>query len=1651
METTTVASQGVDMADARPEGEQANSAHGLHGLSGSTLVGSRPPQPLPPPAGGASLRLTKLTLSGFKSFADTTEFTFEHPITGIVGPNGCGKSNVVDAIKWVLGERSSKSLRGTEMLDVIFAGSAGRKPLGLASVKLTFDNPVVEEPIAEVAEREEEREEEKREESGEQRVEGDEVVGEVASRSGDAGEQTLAPENSDQVNSESSPRFSARSASSTIASSPRRKFGRVLPVDSDTVEIERRLYRDGGSDYLINGKQARLRDIREMFLDTGVGADAYSIIEQGKVDAMLLASPQERRIIFEEAAGIAKYKQRRIEAQRRLDRAEANLKLAREELESTERRLRLVKGQAAKARKFQEYDSELKAWQRTLAMDQHDLLLERIEGLTSQQHEVAAQRDEAHSQLAALEQQKLDAEALRHEQSERVRRLEQERMSAMHLCQQSEQRKGMLERLVEQIKREGETEKAAIKELTERAGTTDVSVTEAREQIAALSEQLAEAERRLQEAAAQRAAMMEQLGEKQRLSAQRSNAAARIDRERVQMVAAVEGERRRGAGLREQLERVGATLTRIATDRESVSQQQATAGAKVEEIRGVVSDVESQLAACEQQLSQLGEDRRVRAGDIAQLDQDFVRTESRRATLEEMAQQRVGFAEAVRRAMSLKAENKGFGGVIAPLADMIEIQTPESDAASSGGEGDGSNVQAAVEQAIEVALADDLQALVVENLGGIAGEEELRLVGGRVTFVPLSRDGAGVTSTLPTQFAALNVASDDPAGRVVQLRSLVKARAGVHEQRVSELLDVMLGKTFLVTDLDAAIMLLASMRADGESSDRSHRSHAAYGGVRFITRRGEVLDESLRVTAGPASSGVSGLGGAVGASNKIGASSESAVPVGLLRRRVELEQLARKGVELGAKLASLRDGLSAVDGEASALSQRAGELRSQLSQQQKALLGAQATIERLGYDVTRLEREQERTQQEQQQSSQRLEKLELEATSMAEKAASLARLAEEELAGAAALSSELATLQTRADASSEQVTAAKVEVGTLSEQLSGAKRALANLEWVRDDLARRVRDVNARLEEQDSRLGEHAIGINEAIAIITNTLAAVETLAGQFGEASQLLEQTAQAAAELNEHVAAARHRAAIVERDFHSLELSRRELEVKRESLEDRAMQDLSLDLRAEHVQYREMLAPVMVEQRVDQSDVSSELRDEGEKGCEGCGRDAHTTDIVPMVRVEYSFTRPDHDEAQRAIDDFKREIKKLGSVNMEALDEELTLEGQNEQLVKQVADIEQAKEQLSQLISELNEVSKTRFEEIFGTIQEQFGGERGMFRKLFGGGRAEVRLMPLIKEVEQADGSIAKVETDEYDVLESGIEVIAKPPGKEPRSISQLSGGEKTLTAVALLMSIFRSKPSCFCILDEVDAALDEGNVGRFNNCVRDFTDLSRFIIITHNKRTMQNTDHLYGITQQEKGVSTRVSVRFDQVGKDGTIHASAKAEAKSETKSVAKNEVMAASVVEVKPVRAKVESHAQKVEAKENAKTQIAVIDPATACVIESVTPSVRARRAKDTARSVAKRDGDAQPVAKTADVAASDATAAEVSAVVQAPEATEPPVIEVVASSAPVEPGAEDRTAEVVPAHLHVAPLGIGENPEQSTTLGMSPLKRALAKLRETMRE
>ncbi len=748
-----------------------------------------------------------------------------------------------------------------------------------------------------------------------------------------------------------------------------------------------------------------------------------------------------------------------------------------------------------------------------------------------------------------------------------------------------------------------------------------------------------------------------------------------------------------------------------------------------------------------------------------------------------MIETRAGFAESVRAVLKSKSSGQAFRSVIAPLADLIETR-PDVEADAAG--------------AVEAALGADLQALVVESASTLPSREELATLPGRVTFLPMVAT-APCTDTVPSVSPALCGLTTESHGRFVSLRSLVRAREGDKaDPRIQEMLDRVLGRSYLVPDLDAALLVAAGPLAGQRA--------------RFVTRDGFMLDADGRVHAGSS------------------AAANADAATGLLRRRAELELLQARVTELATLLDQERTTLKTVDAEAAALSAQASEVRHMLAQQQRTVLTEQNKLDRLQADAARTQREKAAIAQEQTQLSERLAKLDNDRQGLQERADSLGRLQEEETQAAQALEADLKAFQLRADAASEQMTTAKVEVSKLTEQAASARRELARLELSRDELARQARDLASQLERLEAKLAEHAAAIDDCSNQIVYAQDQAQQLSDAVGAVAAQLDAAQLQSGQLAEQVHLSRQQFSVLERDWHSLEVSRRELEVKRENMEERTQEEVAIDLPREYPEYKEMMA----------------------------GGDV---------------TRIDTSEAALQIDTLKEAVRKLGSVNLDAMEEEKTLEEQNQTLVRQVADIDAARQQLEELIEKLNQVSRDRFADVFTKIQQNFGSEGGMFRKLFGGGKAEVRLMNLMKEVEGPDGTMQKVETDQTDLLESGIEVIAKPPGKEPRSISQLSGGEKTLTAVALLMSIFRSKPSCFCILDEVDAALDEGNVGRFNHVIREYTDRSHFIVITHNKRTMQSADRLYGVTMQERGVSTRVSVRFEQVGKDGQISAEAK----------------------------------------------------------------------------------------------------------------------------------------------------------------------------------
>lgn len=1269
------------------------------------------------------MRLAKLTLAGFKSFAGRTEFTFDAPITGIVGPNGCGKSNVVDAIKWVLGERSAKSLRGKEMIDVIFSGSAGRQPLGMASVVLSFDNP--ELTAVELAALE-------------------------AIRGGDAGAKPVAIEGVEAAEGDDE---GAEAALLFDRSGDRR---RALPIDSERVDVERRLYRDGTSHYLINGKKARLRDIRDLFLDTGVGADAYSIIEQGKVDALLLASPYERRTFFEEAAGVARFKVRRVEAQRKLERTETNLIRVREQLDSTERRLRLVKGQAAKARRFVTLDGELKSLRLAVSFEQYDDLQQRLAGLTSQLQDLESQRRGAMEELAALEDEKQSAEVERHETSEKHRAAEREKAAAEHRLQSSQQRRGMTERNASESRSHLAEDRRRLESIEQQSAGLDREIDHHAAAVEDLTDMVNKAETALREHAAARETAQTALADHRFVLAGHRASSQNIDRELTGLVARLDADQRRLHGLAEQQQRLDSRLAILDREASESSASLAAADGEVASRRAQIASLETQVADLVSSAVTVSDDQRALASRLNEQEQQRARLDSRRATLQEMVDSRVGLGDAVKSVLERAEAARGdpaqtgslLAQVLAPLAELIEVEAEDA-------------------PAVEAALAGTLQAVVVPSLGALLATDGFAWLSGRVAFLPLDVAGSRLD-----QVSALAVDG------VVPVASLVHVA-----ERYRPLVNRLLGRTYLVRDMDAAVMLAAGP--------------ASGIGARFVTRAGALLEADGRVVLGPMRGVEQGEG--------------------LLQRRSELTVLESKLDEMDVSLARDRASLASIDARAGELNREMAALRVALAAEQRQIVAEESRRQRHQGEVERLGRERPGVESELAQATERAKVIHAEHRAIEERAESLRRLFDEQLSVARGIEQQIEASQHAADTAGERLTAAKVEAGQLAEKLSSVRRELRRLELAREEASQQRLRLSQSVEHREATIEGHERVLAECASEMADAeRQASEWATGMAAHAATIAESASRVATAAD-RVQGARQRASIIERDFYSIEASKRELEVRRESLEQRAQEDLTIDLAWEYPEYRGMMA-------------------------------------------DGDVRRIDVDGAQPEIESLRADIKKLGNVNLDAIEEEATLEGRNEELIRQVADIDAAVTQLKQLIERLSVVSMERFKRSFETIQGYFSGPSGMFRRLFGGGKAELRLMPL-------------PDTGEIDWLESGIEVVAKPPGKEPRSISQLSGGEKTMTAVALLMSIFQSKPSPFCVLDEVDAALDDSNVERFGGILRQFLDRCHFIVITHNKKTMQVADQLYGVTMQERGVSRRVQVKFEHIGEGGAIELDAR----------------------------------------------------------------------------------------------------------------------------------------------------------------------------------
>ncbi len=1262
------------------------------------------------------MRLAKVTLAGFKSFADKTVISFDAPVVGVVGPNGCGKSNIVDAIKWVLGEQSAKSLRGGAMMDVIFNGSSNRKPSGMASVTLTFENKI--------------------------------------------------------------------KADGT----------RHLALDQDDVSVTRQLYRDGTSEYLVNNQRVRLRDIRELFMDTGVGTEAYSVIEQGKVDVLLQSNAMERRAIFEEAAGISRFKARKKEAIRKLERTERNLELVRQRLEDTERRLRSVKMQAARARSYQEHTSRLRELQLRYALAEYHKLRTDLEGLSELLEQAEADRAAAARQLNEREQGIADAELELQSIQGRLKTLDHDRLDQQSQKDQAEQRITFARTSLEEARKQTQRDNDRLAELTESRAQLDQDLHEQSEQAESLTQQQGDCESRLESAQQTHRELQHDLNEKRSSLEDDKAGIINLMRRTSQLHNEINALDAFENSLVSTREKLNQRADSVAEQLEGLLSSRDTASAKHDEVKSILEEETTQLDQQKQLAEQFDAEQRDLTKRLGEAKEKRSGLESRRALLQEMQDKQEGVADPVKAVLARAAARDGdehstFRFVRGLLAELLDTDVEN----------------AAV---VEAALGDYQQALVVNKLSDICsdngGKTAIESLAGRVTFAALDQP------QLPA-----NVGSEL---RKIGEGKFVKLTAAIDLVRFPDWLGPvawrLLGRTYVVSNLTEAKSLRSQMP----------------DGCRFVTENGELLEADGRVLAGP-------LHGAAG---------------GLISRRSELAMLQVQIGELDRTINNDSQSLTALCDQAAHAEQVCDELRQSISEakQMSAELGSK--LESYESQIANLEREQPVLAAETEQIHRQLNEADEKRSGHKTEAERLEQDSAERQQRVEAAQAEIDDLSAQVESAGEAVTAARIESSKIAEQLASAQRQVRQVEIASADVDRQRKLIEDQLSGYRERIAGFEATEAEAVEQAKQSEHKLNELITQCELAQRKVEQADAALGELKQAVQS--HRAEVEQADdaLHKLQVRQRELEVKIDSVRQRGHEQLDLDVTEA---YERALQGVSIDDEPSDAEAGGDEADQDDLRTLDGDTSAEAEDVLEEATDPFDI---DWQAIEADISELRGKIARLGTVNIDAIAEQDQLEGRQDQLADEVNDIAQAKTDLETLIQQINEDSRKRFEQTFETIKQNFAGQDGLFRKLFGGGRADLFLQP------DEEGNV--------DVLESGIEIRAKPPGKEPCSISQLSGGEKTMTAVALLMAIFKTRPSPYCLLDEVDAALDEANVERFTQVIQSFLDVSHFIIITHHKRTMQMCDILYGITQQERGVSKRVAVRFDQVASDGRISADA-----------------------------------------------------------------------------------------------------------------------------------------------------------------------------------
>jgi chromosome segregation protein len=1272
------------------------------------------------------LKLKKLQILGFKSFCDRTELKFHGDgVAAIIGPNGCGKSNIADAISWVLGEQSAKTLRGSRMEDVIFAGTRDRKPTGMAEVALTlidpevYDGPDAHEPTEievqnDLPSADDWDEAEVRARAAEE-VERLTEEAQPGVADGETGVSPVEPGEAAPTSMEAGPQV--------VLKIRRRKF--QTQFKAGEIVVTRRLFRSGDSEYLLNGKLCRLRDIQELFMGTGLGPESYALIEQGRIGQILSSRPTDRRAILEEAAGITKFKTKKRLAEARLEDAKQNLSRVNDIFEEVTRQMNSLKRQASKAERYAKLRDEMRAKLRLVLaskfaqLDRESIELdERMNSLSEEMRHRSESVQQFEAEHGDRTQRGYAIENEIRENRERLNQIKLETERAYARRRHNEER---------------------CTELTLRSASSEAELAQAQHRLSALQAERESNHQLLESASADLATAQQELARSQQEATDAANALAALEHRQeasrsaiMEVVASASNSRNALTQAEERLAAIGREAQRLQVEMSSANNQ-------VEAFGGQRGQFALEFESVSQRVAGL-------TGEISQVRQSI---ESKRREESEAKNRldglRAEYASAMGKKGSLEAVIAEHGYSTESVRRLFQSGVMNSGLAPAGVLADFLEVEPRYEGVVEDFLRDELNYVVVKSWD--AADEGLRLlrtdVDGRATFLVHPEDSQAKFS-----FAVDEVArAATPSQSIIPLKHAIRVLNGFGRS-----LEVILPKLrdgYIVPEPTFARELALS-------------NPDAF----FLSQSGECF-HNVTVTGGKQRS------------------------EGPLSMKRELRDVMRLMAELEAALRDKEIRVITLGREIKELASRLDRLETEKRDAEKRAMTSGHMLQQLDAEMARVGERLSTCQRELQRLSSEHAEQEALINSRQNELAALQKQREDLEALAASANEELAGMRERRDSAAQNASQNLACVATLEERHRSARAVLGKVEGLVSDMATRAESLRVQIDAS-----------------------AVEKLQRE-AENQQMIAQLEELEAERNTTEA----RDGLLQ--FESDQVRARLAEIDEALRDARQLLDQARDRRGEL------------------SAMTAKLQSDAQYMAETClnelgiqRQDLMADATIPIASGEQLTAE---DQTYREI---RTRLDAMGPVNMMALEEYKETAERHSFLDTQRKDLIDSIQNTQATIKEIDAFSRQKFEEAFHKINENF---QTTFRKLFGGGHALMRL------------------TDEENSAESGIDVVASPPGKKLQNVLLLSGGEKALTALALLVGIFQYQPSPFCILDEVDAPLDEANIGRFTELVREMSIQTQFVLITHSKKTMSIAPVLYGVTMQEPGVSKLVSVRF------------------------------------------------------------------------------------------------------------------------------------------------------------------------------------------------